>query len=280
MKIEELAALVSPQPVIAGSLDLADLDSLAGFALPNDYRSFLQISGGGGTLRLNDLEYVEFRKGKFAYYPQIFCRPSGSDYHSVRPLGAHLADIEKDVEGVPEGIFTIAEDGAGNFLSIDLRANSFGHIGVVDHETADGGFGDAETYRLIAESFSDLVKRCRMRREVRVIIVGNDAPVEILNLSEAAPLLAEASRRNATARLCDDTSDWIEFQPVRGGGHVYRTFTGSPGRWQCYYPPSKNGAQLAGLDATIIEFDDVVTLFGEFLSKRASDLDIRCKHLV
>jgi hypothetical protein len=273
MKIEELAALVTLDDARVPDVALAKFEDALGYDFPDDYRSFLQLSCGGGRLGMSGPEYVEFKKGRMLYSPETFFRPNGNGYHSIRPLGMNFSDMGREVDGVPDGIFTIGDDGCGNFFTIDLRPSSFGSIGFVDHETFGDHFEDDETYEIMAESFSEFVARCRLKREALILILGAGAPIELSDASEIGPHIAEASRTRQKARLRDGTGSWMEFQPLRHGGHVYRTYSGSPSAWQAYYP---NGASS---DPTIIAFDHAVTLFEGFLHNKAGDIELRWKQL-
>jgi SMI1 / KNR4 family (SUKH-1) len=161
MKIKDLSARV-----VAEGPDLSDEAICAfaadlGFNLPLDYSEFLHRTKGGGTVTLGSVEYLEFKKSKMNYSPEIFCAPGNGGYHHIRSLQQHLIDLEHPVSGVPAGIFTIADDMFGNFLTIDLREETFGQIAVVNHETVGDDFNDPETYQILASSFSEFAKFCR-----------------------------------------------------------------------------------------------------------------------
>lgn len=165
MQIEELALQVWPEGDRVTEADLTAFETNLTHLFPDDFRRFLLLSGGGGKL-FDPLVY-EWRTSSHLgsataqYAVAEFCVPGGDDYHSIRPLQRHIEDMEYVCSGVPSEMYIIADDWFGNFLTIDLRPETYGQIGLVDHETVGDEFKDDETYVVIASSFSALAAGLR-----------------------------------------------------------------------------------------------------------------------
>jgi cell wall assembly regulator SMI1 len=169
MEIDELAARVSHEGPRITEAELADFDASLGRPLPEDFRRFVLLSGGGGELD-EALEFsFEIQKHlgpvRANGFVELFCAPGGDEYHSVRPLYRHIEDMEYVCAGVPRDIYVIADDWSGNFLTIDLRPETYGQVGLVDHETVGDHFDDFETYFVVAPSFSAFVAGLRVPEE-------------------------------------------------------------------------------------------------------------------
>lgn len=166
MEIEDLASRVKHEGPRLSEDEVASFEKAISTRLPEDFRRFLLLTGGGGEID-EPLEYVwgavdcpDAIIG--GYWVELFCRPDGRDeYHSVRPLHRHIEDMEITCADVPDGIFVIADDLSGNFLTIDLRADHYGKIGIVDHETVGDHFDDPETYVVVAPNFKHFVAQLR-----------------------------------------------------------------------------------------------------------------------
>ena len=165
MEIEELASRITHDGDRIGEAELGAFEKSLAQPLPADFRCFLLLAGGGGEL--DEPLVYDWRSSTplgpvdAEYGVALFCRPVGDEYHSIRPLHRHIEDMEHLCTGVPREIYVIADDWGGDFLTIDLRSDSYGQIGLVDHETVGDHFEDAETYEVIAPSFSAFVAGLR-----------------------------------------------------------------------------------------------------------------------
>ncbi len=273
MKVEELAARVTTIDLALSNEAIESFERSTGYDFPEDYRSFLRMIRGGGEVSLGSVEYLEFKKSKMTYNPSVFCSPGTGEYHHIRSLQRHFEDLEHSVADVPDGIFTIADDMMGNFLTIDLRRDSFGQIGVVDHETIGDNFYDPETYEVLAQSFSDFAKSCKVTRDIYLFKIQDAEAVEITDSGQLRPLVERAESLGKIARLEDRTGGWKEFHPKGKGGHMFQVFSGDTVVRQTYYPGNDRA------DPTIIDTDHVIQCFRYFLGGVYLDLDIRTREV-
>jgi hypothetical protein len=284
MKIEELAARIAEKKPGLSDKEINAFEAELGFSFPDDYMQFLHLAKGGGELKLGSVEYLEFKKSKMSYHPEIFCLPGIGEYHHIRSLDRHFEDLEYQVTDVPCGIFTIADDMFGNFLTIDLRSNSFGQIAVVDHETIGENFNDPETYKILTSSFSEFVKFCNLAKETYIFETEGEDKIEILDASEIHLLITRAQASGKVARMYDESGQWIAFRPKNNGGHVFNTMGGSPAIWQTYYPdpasmsPSPDKVEIFDRDLTIIDPEHAVKLF-QYKMGILHDLEVRAKEV-
>lgn len=166
MNIEELASLVKHEGPRVTETELTAFEQGLVAPLPEEFRRFLLLVGGGGELN-ESFEYeweIPRHLGPVRrnYWIEIFCEPDGRDeYHSIRSLQRHIADMGYMCVGVPPEVVVIGDDWSGNFLTIDLRSSSYGQIGMVDHETVGDRFEDEETYAVIAPSFGAFAAKLR-----------------------------------------------------------------------------------------------------------------------
>jgi cell wall assembly regulator SMI1 len=143
-------------------IDQADIDRFDesnGFRLPTDFAAFLLHCNGGEPAKDIGAEWQsELYQDDFGrYYPAVFYELNGNGYQSIRSLMTIFSEMEIDNSNVPHGIFCVADDMCGNYLSIDLRPENFGQIAMVSHEQLDEAFDDPEAYQVLASSFSDFV---------------------------------------------------------------------------------------------------------------------------
>jgi cell wall assembly regulator SMI1 len=276
MKIEELAACVTANVPALSNEAIESFERSTGCDFPEDYKSFLRLTRGGGEVSLGSVEYLEFKKSKMTYNPSVFCTPGTGEYHHIRSLQRHFEDLEHQVADVPDGIFTIADDMMGNFLTIDLRPNSLGQIAVVNHETIRDNFSDPENYEILASSFSEFVKMCRIAKEFYLFKVGDEEEIEILDASEIQPLIMHARLSGKVASMKDETGRWVAFRPKNQGGQVFKVFGGSRSIWQLYYPSPTEKSEFFDPDLTIIDPDHAALIFQELMG-RSNDLEIRAR---
>ena len=211
MEVEELALRVWPEGDRLTETDLVAFETTLTHLLPGDFRRFLLLSGGGG--RLFDPLVYEWQMPSHLgsvtaqYAVAEFCAPGGDEYHSIRPLHRHIEDMGYVCAGVPRDIFVFADDWSGNFLTIDLRPDSYGYIGLVDHETVGDNFEDDETYMVIASSFSAFAARLRDLPEEAEPIRDPIDPSELRGPDLIPPMVefesnsSELNRLAATNRL-------------------------------------------------------------------------------
>lgn len=235
MKIDELARIVVAENSKLPEASLQAFENALDYDLPWDFRTFLWLTGGGGKVELEASQYLAFKNAGEKYSPFTFCRPAGEDYHDIRALSVHLDSIEQPCAGVPKGIFTIADDFMGNFLTIDLRQRTFGEIALIDHETIGESFTDTETYRVIASSFSEFVRHCTIHTEYSTFTLGSDEKIQIHSDRQIGELIERAQKLRKNARLQHGSDDWIEFHPLPDNGYVFRKYSQVPTIYQGYY---------------------------------------------
>ncbi len=160
MDFDSLVALLPESDEAAG---IEGFETRAGYVLPADYRNFLARRNGGllaGTVEARWLSSL-YRGGYGVVQVERFFSMGGDEAGEVRSIGIELADMEHDPAGIPDGIFAIGADVFGNLVTIDLRAASYGQVAVVDHEVIGESFPDAESYQIVAGSFSEFVSLLR-----------------------------------------------------------------------------------------------------------------------
>lgn len=281
MKIEDLATRIVAREPRLSEKELDGFEKSTGYHFPDDYRSFLNVAGGGGEVSLSDVEYLEFKKSRTTYYPSIFCSLGSDEYHDIRPLQKHFEDLEHAVARTPSGIFTIADDGMGNFLTIDLRADSFGQIAIVDHETIGDNFADPETYEIVAETFTEFVKKLRLKRQIYVVEMDG----KVFNLENKSDILSHldyAFRKKQALKLIDE-GRWIKFVPHSFGGYYYWRAHEMFGVSQGYYPSSSPHRTIIkkalGQEQYILQIDHIRQLFENFFGVKLNDLGIMMREL-
>ena len=120
------------------------LETAIGFALPRDYRAFLDshAEGSGQPLRVvsTNPDYWDVRN--------IFEIGEAADHLQADRCYALVGDV------IPTGMFPVAEDSAGNLYLVDCRSGpGLGTIYWWDHEQ---GLGEDRIAR-VADSFDDFV---------------------------------------------------------------------------------------------------------------------------
>ena len=160
MLLDELVALVEPEPgANPTERDVETFQIESGYRLPTSLSTLLAKTGGGNLKRILVAEWANesFVGGKASLcIAQIFGF-SLEPWRSIRPLSLHIEQMEVRCEGVPNGIYCIADDWGGNVVTIDLRDATYGNIGFVHHETVGDRFTDRETYELVAGSFEEFL---------------------------------------------------------------------------------------------------------------------------
>jgi len=76
---------------------------------------------------------------------------------AVRPINDWLSEVDQHPDGVPEQMLCIADDFFGNVITLDLRAGSYGEVGLIDHELISESFDDPEGYQIVGSSFSEFI---------------------------------------------------------------------------------------------------------------------------
>jgi hypothetical protein len=143
MEIAELIGYLDSSDPRFKFEELEAIEKSAGFQFPEDYKIFLKISGGGGTVSPPPFEHLEFRRSRLVIEPLLF--------HSQNMLNSGH-----------KGVLFIGRDVDGRFLTMDLRTDSYGQIGIVDQTFVEGIFVDTEKHVILAESFSGFLKFCHI----------------------------------------------------------------------------------------------------------------------
>ena len=127
MKIEEFAAAIEPKLERPSADQIADFEQLIGHKLPEDYRNFLQMTGGGGLTKL-----IGFRKGDLQ---ENVIQMAGLGIKSKGQPSDLVQNFHKPgFHPLPKHLLQIGDDSAGNPLTICLREDRFGEIFIIDHE--------------------------------------------------------------------------------------------------------------------------------------------------
>lgn len=283
MDIASLADLVAPSAGFDPTA-IDEMENRLGIRLPEDFRSFLALAGGGGEVRLDPREGLGFESDWDAYWPHVFCSVANEDYHGIRQLRRHLEETTGAPPDAPAGIVTIADDMGGNFLVLDLRPEYFGRIAVIDHEQVGDDTSLDDGWSTLADSFTEFVEQCRVVRERYELRLGRAEPAEIETADELAALLSEAARRREPARLSHFPNDgWVEYQPLGAGGRFFRKYSGTNEIRQAYYPGRKRSGIGRLVDAILakrasrylITPDDALAMFEAFIAHRSSDVAVR-----
>ncbi|MEQ1509822.1 MAG: SMI1/KNR4 family protein [Sphingopyxis sp.] len=142
MRTEQLVELVRDRE--RSTVDervLASKVSL-GFQLPDDYRGFLEATGGGGVVHVDTFQHLVFSISDFSFEPVIFFGPDEWDSkYSVQAMAA---------------------DYSGNVLTIDLRPESLGKVGVHVSTHKNTNIEEFDRHTVIADSFSEFQKSLRL----------------------------------------------------------------------------------------------------------------------
>jgi len=160
MKIEEFAAAITSNVKRPSEDQIADFERLiGGHRLPEGYRKFLQLTGGGEVSKL-----LGFRKGDLH---ENVISMEGLGIREKGQSSGLVQNFQKPgFHPLPKHLLQIGDDSAGNPLTICLREDRFGEIFFIDHElvsfddSKQESIEEAEEYGLaisLAPSFEAFV---------------------------------------------------------------------------------------------------------------------------
>ncbi len=151
---------VEDQSLTLDEADISSFENAVGFALPPAYRNFLSERNGGELKNAVGGEWKSalYQGGIGQFFIDRFFSIGGAEYENVRSLEDAFEEMEVDSSAVPAGIFCLGQDYGGNYVTIDLRPETYGHIASVDHELIDENFGDEESYQVFAYSFTEFLQ--------------------------------------------------------------------------------------------------------------------------
>lgn len=142
MRNEQLLELIEGQKPSPIDEQISNSEGSLSRQLPDDYRSFLEATGGGGIVSLPPSQHLIFSISDLSIEPVVF-------------FGPNEWNREYSVQAM-------ASDDVGNVLTIDLRPESFGKVGVHVPTGEKLRIEDFVDHTIIAGSFSDFVKSLRL----------------------------------------------------------------------------------------------------------------------
>ena len=159
-----IASFEASAPPSTGQEEIVAFERKLGIELPPVLRQLLAARDGGDVypcyrIRWPDKAFVSGYGA--AGIAQIFGLRR-DPWQRIVPLRDYFTGIEASVEGVPDHIYTFADDWGGNVLTFDAVS---GEIGFVDHETFGGRFDDPDPRWVVAKDFDALLQRLEVEAE-------------------------------------------------------------------------------------------------------------------
>lgn len=168
MEIDELAKFIGVSGPKSHQDELNVSVDSEGYALPDDYRDFVSMIGDDGTVPSSRFEYLHFSRKINTFNPAFFCSILIGADHPIRSLKQSFNDFDQNYGQIPIGLYTIAHDQRGNFLTIDLRTDSFGQIAIVGQAANNDNSYNPANLDVVASSFSEFVQFCRINKETPI----------------------------------------------------------------------------------------------------------------